>query len=357
MKFVLITGSGGLVGSEAAEFFSRKGFSVIGIDNNLRRYFFGRTASVHWNVARLKKELDHYVHYHVDVRNFKKLQKIFQNYSKDIKLVIHAAAQPSHDWAAKEPLTDFSINAGGTLNMLELTRQFCPKAVFIFLSTNKVYGDSPNFLPLRELKSRWELPKSHKFFEGIDETMAIDRSTHSLFGVSKAAADLLVQEYGRYFGMLTVSFRGGCLTGPHHAGAVLHGFLSYLMMCCVTGRSYTIYGYQGKQVRDNIHSYDLMNAFFHFYRKPRKGEVYNIGGGRVNSCSVLEAIGFCEDIAGKRMRYQYDTKNRIGDHIWYISSLKKFQSHYPRWTQKFSLKKTLLDIYHNNKGRWVSGNF
>ncbi len=351
MPIAVITGSAGLIGSEAVRFFAQKGFSVIGIDNNMRQYFFGPEASTRWNQERLKKDIPDYIHYQADIRDTKKLAKIFQKYSSGINLMIHTAAQPSHDWAAKEPLTDFGVNASGTLNLLEMTRRYCPKAVFIFTSTNKVYGDRPNELPLIELKMRWELKKNHPYYPGIDERMSIDQSKHSLFGASKAAADLLVQEYGRYFGMKTVCFRGGCLTGPNHSGTMLHGFLSYLMKCCVSGDQYTIFGYKGKQVRDNIHSFDLVNAFYHFYKKPRPGEVYNIGGGRKNSCSMLEAIALCEAISGEKMKYVYKNQNRIGDHIWYITDNGKFQSHYPQWQQTFDLRKTIEEIYANST-RW-----
>lgn len=351
MNIALITGSGGLVGSESARFFAAKKFKVVGVDNDLRKYFFGKEASTRWNVDRLKKELPGYTHKLIDIRDQKKLEKIFKEFGKDIRLIIHAAAQPSHDWAAKEPFTDFSVNANGTLNLLEMTRRHCPKAVFIFLSTNKVYGDLPNSLPLVEQEKRWELPKGHPYADGIDETMSIDASKHSLFGASKVAADILVQEYGRYFGMKTVCFRGGCLTGPNHSGAQLHGFLAYLMKCCITGQEYTIFGYKGKQVRDNIHSLDLVNAFDQFYKNPRSGEVYNMGGARQNNCSMLEAIDICEEITGKKMNYKYSDQNRSGDHIWYVSSVKKFQSHYPQWSQKYTLKETLLEMYEGLKDR------
>ncbi len=277
------------------------------------------------------------------------IEKIFKKYDFDI--IIHTAAQPSHDWAAREPLTDFSINATGTLNLLEMARQYCPEAVFIFTSTNKVYGDLPNVLPLTEKETRWEIDEDHPFYEGIDESMSIDQSKHSLFGASKAAGDILVQEYGRYFGMKTACFRGGCLTGPNHSGAQLHGFLAFLMKCCVTGEQYTIFGYKGKQVRDNIHSYDLITAFDAFFQNPQSGQVYNMGGGRANSCSVLEAIDLCEKISGKKMNYVYSDENRSGDHMWYISNLEKFQKGYPDWRQKYSLQDTLKQIYDNNISR------
>src|SRR3989338_7560665 len=338
MKVAVIRGSTGLVGSQAVEFFSKKGFLIVGIDNDLRRYFFGKEASTEWIRRQLKESFTHYSHYHLDIRNKNGLEKIFKKFKGDIKLVIHAAGQPSHDWAAKNALVDFAVNANGTLNVLELTRLYCPGAVFIFTSTNKVYGDSPNRLPVRELKNRYDLSRDNRYYHGIDETFPVDHSTHSLFGSSKLAADILVQEYGRYFGMKTASFRCGCITGPNHSGAVLHGFLSYLMKCCVTGERYAVFGYKGKQVRDNLHSYDLVNAFYHFYQRPRPGEVYNMGGGRENSCSVLEAIRLCEKLIGKKLKYFYLKENRKADHIWYISSLKKFRTHFPRWKQEFGLK-------------------
>lgn len=352
MKIAVVTGSCGLVGSEAVGYLIKKGFNVIGIDNDARRYFFGRGASTAWMRKRLAKLGKSYQHLAVDIRNHPALKKIFSRHAKNIKLILHTAAQPSHDWAAREPLTDFSINAVGTLNLLECTRQYCPQAVFIFTSTNKVYGDLPNTLPLKEKKTRLDLPSGHKFYKGIDETMSIDQSTHSLFGASKAAADILVQEYGRYFGMKTGVFRGGCLTGPNHSGAVLHGFLSYLMYACVSGTAYNVYGYKGKQVRDNIHSNDLMEAFYQFYKKPRRGEVYNIGGGRQNNCSVLEAITMCEEISGKKIKYKVLKANRVGDHQWYITDLRKFKKHYPSWKQRYGLRETLVEIYEKNLVRW-----
>jgi len=353
MQIALITGSSGLIGSEAAEFFSGKGFQIVGIDNDMRSYFFGKEASTAWNTDSLKQKIKGYTHIDIDIRNKEELEKVFKKYSTDIQLIIHSAAQPSHDWAAKEPFTDFTINADGTLNLLEMTRAHCPEAIFIFTSTNKVYGDLPNSLPLIEKDTRWEISQEHPFYNGIDESMSIDQSKHSLFGASKVAADILVQEYGRYFGMKTVCFRGGCLTGPNHSGAELHGFLAYLMKCCVTGQSYTIFGYKGKQVRDNIHSYDLVNAFYHFAQNPQSAEVYNMGGGRENSCSILEAITLCEEISGKKMSYKCSDENRSGDHIWYISDLSKFQRHYPQWQQKYNLRETLQQIFNNNVSRWT----
>ena len=346
MKVAIITGSAGLVGSESVKFFCSKGFYVIGIDNNMRKYFFGEAGTTEWNAEKLTSLFTTYKHYDVDIRNKDLVEKIFQEYSSDIELIIHTAAQPSHDWAAKEPITDFTINANGTLNLLELTRNYCPRVPFIFTSTNKVYGDTPNRLPLLETDTRWEISTEHKYYEyGIDETMSIDQSTHSIFGCSKVAADMLVQEYGKYFNMNTVSFRGGCLTGPNHSGAELHGFLAYLMDCALKKRSYSIFGYKGKQVRDNIHSEDLVNAFYQFYLNPGCGKVYNIGGSRFSNCSILEAIKICEEITGNKMEYTYMDKNRIGDHIWYISNVKAFQKDYPEWNYTKNVEQILGDIY------------
>ncbi len=348
MNIALITGSAGLIGSEAAFFLADKFDLIIGIDNNYRKYFFGEKASTEWNQQRIEAGLDNYTHFREDIRDVDAIGNIFREYGKDIKLVIHTAAQPSHDWAAKEPYTDFSINANGTLNMLEQTRLHSPNAIFIFTSTNKVYGDTPNRLPLVELDSRWEIDPAHPYFEkGIDENMSIDNTKHSLFGASKVAADILCQEYGKYFGMNTGIFRGGCLTGPNHSGAQLHGFLSWLMRCAITGDHYTIFGYKGKQVRDNIHSNDLVNMFWHFYQSPKQGEVYNAGGGRFSNCSMLEAIGACERISGRKMNYSYSDTNRIGDHIWWISDLSKFERHYPSWSRKYDLEKTLVEMHDN----------
>lgn len=349
MKVVIITGSNGLVGSESVKFFHSKGFKVIGIDNNKRSYFFGKKASTLKVGQKLKKNLKNFTLLKFDIRNFKKLEKIFKKFKKKIKCIIHAAAQPSHDWAANEPFTDFSINANGTLNLLELSRKYCSKSVFIFVSTNKVYGDSPNHLPLLEMKNRYEIKKKHIFNKGIDESMSIDSSIHSLFGVSKCSADLLVQEYGKNFGMHTVSFRLGCITGPAHAGAELHGFLSYLINANISKKKYKIYGYKGKQVRDNIHSKDLVSAFWEFYNKPRKGEIYNLGGGRNNSCSILEAIKYVEYLSGKKMKYFLSKKNRKGDHIWYITNNHKFKRHFPTWKIKINLNKIFKEIFESNK--------
>lgn len=344
-KKLLVTGSAGLIGSQSVKFFAKKGFEIYGIDNNMRQYFFGEGASTQWSQKRLKKDLkDQYHHFNIDIRDFEALQRLFKKTTFD--LIIHTAAQPSHDWAAKEPLTDFGVNAVGTHNLLELTRLYSPKAVFIFTSTNKVYGDTPNALPLIEKDTRFELPKKHKFFNGIDETMSIDNSTHSVFGASKVAADVMVQEYGRYFGMKTAVFRGGCLTGPDHSGAQLHGFLSYLVKSIILGKEYTIFGYKGKQVRDNIHSYDLVNAFYHFYKKPRKGEVYNIGGSRHSNVSMLEAIMKIEEIVKKKAKIKYSKANRIGDHIWYVSDVSRFQSHFPQWKYHYDSDDIIDEMCH-----------
>lgn len=348
MNIALITGSGGLIGSEAVRFFSEKNFNVAGIDNDMRGVFFGKEGSIQWNLKSIKEEIKNYKHYDVDIRNTKEIEKIFKNLGKDIKLVIHTAAQPSHDWAVRDPYMDFTVNANGTLNLLENTRKYSPKAVFIFTSTNKVYGDSPNYLPLVEMETRWEIKKSHNYYKGINETMSIDNTKHSLFGASKVSADILTQEYGKYFGLKTVCFRGGCLTGPQHSGVELHGFLSYLVKCAMAGKEYVIFGYKGKQVRDNIHSYDLVNAFYHFYKNPRCGEVYNIGGSRFCNCSIIEAIKMCEDMTGKKMKYKYVDNNRIGDHIWWISDISKFKRHYKGWKLTYNISDILKEIYKAN---------
>ncbi len=348
MSVAIVTGSSGLIGSEAVEFFSSRFDKVIGIDNNMRAYFFGEDGSTNWNKERLENSFENFESKEVDIRDYNSLESIFKEYNQDISLIIHSAAQPSHDWAAKEPITDFTVNATGTLNLLELTRHYCPEAVFIFTSTNKVYGDTPNDLPLVELDKRWELKEGHDYFKyGIDESMSIDNSKHSVFGASKVAADVMVQEYGRYFDLKTGIFRGGCLTGPNHSGAQLHGFLSYLMKCAINGDHYTIFGYKGKQVRDNIHSYDLINMFWHFYQNPRNGEVYNAGGSRHSNCSMQEAIELCTNISGNKMNYSYAESNRIGDHIWYISDVRKFQEHYPDWQYKYDLNDILSQIHDN----------
>lgn len=345
MSIALITGSAGLIGSESSKFFHDKGFDIVGVDNNFREYFFGEDGSTQWNRETLENSLANYNHRSIDIRSEEQIDALFAEYGKDIEVVIHTAAQPSHDWAAREPLTDFSVNANGTLNVLEATRQHCPDAAFIFTSTNKVYGDAPNELPLIEEQTRWEIASSHPYYQhGIDEMLRIDQSKHSLFGASKVAADVLTQEYGRYFGIKTAAFRGGCLTGPAHSAAELHGFLAYLVKCVVTGRPYTIFGYKGKQVRDNIHSHDLVNAFWHFVEKPRGGEVYNIGGGRHSNCSMLEAIEISQRLAGKELNYTLSDEARSGDHIWWISDVRKFQSHYPDWEYEYDIERILEEI-------------
>jgi CDP-paratose 2-epimerase len=353
MPSVIITGSAGLIGSEAAQFFCQRGFHVIGIDNDMRSRFFGAAASTKWKRDLLVRDHATYMHHDTDIRDRSAIDNIFREYGSDVDLVIHTAAQPSHDWAARDPYTDFTVNANGTLTLLEAARQFSPNAVFIFTSTNKVYGDRPNELPLIEQETRWEIDPTHQYQRGIDESMSIDLTKHSLFGASKVAADVLVQEYGRYFEMKTACFRGGCLTGPNHSGTQLHGFLSYLMKCVMTSTPYTVFGYKGKQVRDNIHSQDLVNAFDHFYRAPRVGEVYNIGGGRFCNCSMTEAIALCEEITEKKLEWSYAESNRNGDHIWWISDTGKFSEHFPGWRLQYDLRAILQQIFDNNTERWV----
>ena len=353
MSIVIITGSAGLIGSEATTFFAKQGFEVVGIDNDLRRVFFGEEASTSWNRQRLEQSLGaKYSHIEADIRDSETINKIFQKYGSNISLVIHTAAQPSHDWAARDPTMDFTVNANGTLNLLEATRHHAPESPFIFTSTNKVYGDTPNRLPLVEVESRWEIDSTHTYTTGIREDMSIDQTLHSLFGASKVAADILVQEYGRYFGLKTACFRGGCLTGPNHSGTQLHGFLAYLMKCAVTERPYTVYGYKGKQVRDNIHSADLIQAFYEFFKAPRVGEVYNTGGGRYSNCSMLEAINICQEIVEREMKWTYSEQNRVGDHIWWISDNSKFIKHYPNWRLQYNVPQILQEIYDFNQDRW-----
>ena len=344
MKIALITGSCGLVGSESSIFFSKKGFKIIGIDNNYRKFFFGNDGDISWVKKKLKNSLKDYIHFNTDIRNYNNLKKIFKKYAKKIKLVIHAAAQPSHDWAKNKPFIDFDINAKGTLNLLELTKLYAPNAPFLFMSTNKVYGDNPNKLPLIEKKTRWELKKSHKYQRGINETMSIDNCTHSFFGASKSYADLVVQEYGKNIGLKTACFRAGCITGPNHSGAKLHGFLSYLVKSSLQNKKYTLIGYKGKQVRDNIHSQDLVSCFWEFYKKPGVGEIYNIGGGRYSNCSIIEALNVIEKISKIKIKRKILTQNRVGDHIWYISDMKKFKKKYPKWKQKYSTLKIIKEL-------------
>ena len=348
MDIALVTGSSGLIGAEAVRFFDGKGFRVVGIDNDMRKQFFGDEASTEWSRKSLEADLGNYEHHNIDIRDRDRIEAVFNRYGSDIKVVVHAAAQPSHYWAAQDPHTDFSVNAMGTLVLLEAARQHSPEATFIFTSTNKVYGDNPNRLPLVEHATRWEIAEDHPFYEhGIDESMSVDQTLHSLFGVSKLSADALVQEYGRYFGMKTASFRGGCLTGPGHSGTMLHGFLSYLVKCALTGDPYTIFGYQGKQVRDNIHSHDLVSMFWHFHQDPRSGEVYNAGGGRHSNCSMQEAIAICERTTGNKMNVTYCDDHRTGDHQWYISDTRKFRSHFPEWSYQFNLEQIIGQIFES----------
>ncbi len=347
MSIALITGSNGLVGSESVNFFSKKGFDIIGIDNNLREFFFGKDGSTSWIKKKIKKEIKQYSHYNVDIRSYQSLEKIFKKYKKHISIIIHCAAQPSHDYGKNFPILDFNVNATGTLNLLELTKIYCPNVPFIFMSTNKVYGDNPNKLKIIEKKNRYELKYNDRYYKGIDETFSIDNCTHSFFGVSKTYADLIVQEYGKNIGLKTVSFRGGCITGPNHSGARLHGFLSYLVKLTTSKKKYSIIGYKGKQVRDNLHSSDLVNCFWEFYKKPKKGEVYNIGGGRFSSCSILEALNEVEALGKIDIKKKFIKENRVGDHIWYITNNDKFKKHYPNWKQKYNTKKIISELMEN----------
>ncbi len=348
MSVVLITGSSGLVGSESVNFFCEKGFDVIGIDNNLRKFFFGSDGSTLWVKNLLLKKNKNFKSLNIDIRNYNKLEKLFQKYKKKISLIIHCAAQPSHDYGKNFPIIDFNVNATGTLNLLELTKKYCYDAKFIFMSTNKVYGDNPNKLKFIENNNRWELKKNDKYFKGIEEKFPIDDCTHSFFGVSKTYADLIVQEYGKNIGLKTVCFRGGCITGPNHSGAKLHGFLSYLVKLSLKNKKYNIIGYKGKQVRDNLHSFDLVNCFWEFYKKPRRGEIYNIGGGRYSNCSILEALNIVEKIKNIKIKKKFYKLPRIGDHIWYISNLSKFKKHYPQWKQKYNTLKIIEELVDKN---------
>jgi CDP-paratose 2-epimerase len=353
MPTAIITGSGGLVGSESVRHFVQAGYTVLGVENDMRAQFFGREASTAPVTERLRRVHPEFRSVDLDIRDADGIERLFAGHARDLELVVHSAAQPSHDWASRSPKTDFGVNAVGTLNLLEAARKHSPDATFVFLSTNKVYGDTPNRLPLQDFDMRLDLLPEHPYFPGVDVHMSIDHSTHSLFGVSKAAADLMVQEYGRYFDMPTVSFRCGCLTGPNHAGAELHGFLSYLMRCAVTGTAYTVYGYGGKQVRDNIHSADLVRAFEAFHAHPRTAAVYNMGGGRDSNCSMLEAIQFCEQIAGKPLNYELSDAARIGDHRWWVSDLSAFRADYPDWGLQYGIEGILRDIYEGNVERWL----
>ena len=348
MSIVIITGANGLVGSEAVSFFSKKKYTVIGIDNNLRKFFFGEDGSTSWIKRKIIRENKNYIHHNIDIRNSQALDKLFKRYKNNISLIIHCAAQPSHDYGKNYPKIDFNVNATGTLNLLELTKKYCPNSPFIFMSTNKVYGDNPNKLKILEKRTRYELSKKNKFYNGVNEKLSVDDCTHSFFGVSKIYADLIVQEYGRNVGLKTVCFRAGCITGPNHSGAKLHGFLSYLVKQSLLKKEYTILGYKGKQVRDNLHSFDLINCFWEYFKKPKKGMVYNIGGGRFSNCSILEAISEIEYITKIKIKRKFIKQNRVGDHIWYITDNKKFKKDYPNWKQKYNTKKIIKELILNS---------
>ena len=349
MSLAIITGSTGLVGSEAVNFFHDKGFDVIGIDNNLRKLFFGKNGSTIWLKSKLIQRNKNFKNYNIDIRNSNNLEKIFRKYSKRISVIIHCAAQPSHDYGKNYPFLDFNVNATGTLNLLELTKKYSPNASFIFMSTNKVYGDNPNKLKLIEKKTRWELKLTDKNYKGIKENFSIDNATHSFFGVSKTYADLIVQEYGKNVGLKTVCFRAGCITGPNHSGTNLHGFLSYLVKASLKYKKYNLIGYKGKQVRDNLHSNDLVNCFWEFYKKPKIGEIYNIGGGRSSNCSIIEALDLVEKISRIKIKKKIFKVPRVGDHIWYISDTSKFKKHYPKWKQKYNTKKIIEELIEYQK--------
>lgn len=343
---VLVTGSSGLIGSELVSFFDARGHNLTGIDNNMRADFFGPGGDTRWNLERLRGSTRHFHHHDLDIRDRSGIHRLFQE-AGPFDLIVHCAAQPSHDLAARRPFDDFDVNATGTLNVLEATRLVSPEAVFVLMSTNKVYGDAPNELPLTELPTRYDYARAEDH-EGISETMRIDCSKHSVFGASKVAADVMTQEYGRYFGLRTVCLRGGCLTGPNHSGVELHGFLSYLIKVQLQDGTYRIYGYKGKQVRDNIHSYDVACAIQAIYENPKPGEVYNLGGGRENSCSIFEAFEKVESLTGKRMKFEYVDAAREGDHICYISDLRRLRSHYPEW----SVTRSLDDIFREIVKAW-----
>jgi CDP-paratose 2-epimerase len=354
MPTAIVTGSGGLIGSETVKHFVSRGYDVVGLENDMRARFFGPEASTAANTRRLVDSLDAFRSLDVDIRDADGVDRVVREHASDLSIVVHTAAQPSHDWAAREPHTDFTVNANGTLNLLEAVRQHKPDATFVFTSTNKVYGDRPNFLPLEDIGSRLELPADHEYFGGVPTSMSIDHTMHSLFGASKVAADVLVQEYGRYFDMPTVCFRGGCLTGPAHAGAKLHGFLSYLMRCTVTGERYTIFGYEGKQVRDNIHSADVVRAFELFHDSPRSAAVYNLGGGRDSNVSMLEAIEKCERIAGRKLDWELSDQARAGDHRWWISDLSAFKRDYPSFGITYGIDDVLQEIHDVNREHWTA---
>jgi CDP-paratose 2-epimerase len=340
-KKVLVTGSNGLIGSEVCLYFADRQFEVHGIDNNQRAVFFGPQGDTRWNQKRLEENIPNFYHHEIDIRDRNAIDGMVKVVRPNV--IVHGAAQPSHDLAASIPFDDFETNAVGTLNLLEATRRYCRESPFIFMSTNKVYGDAPNSIPLKELPNRWEY-SDPAFQEGIPEEFTIDQSRHSLFGASKAAADVMVQEYGRYFGMATCCLRGGCLTGPQHSGVELHGFLSYLVKCNIEGRDYKVYGYKGKQVRDNVHSEDVAAFMYQFYLNPKCAEVYNLGGGKENSCSIFEAFELTRSITGVSQRYTYVEQNRIGDHICYYSDLRKMKSHYPTWSITKSLPQIIQEI-------------
>jgi CDP-paratose 2-epimerase len=352
MKKIIVTGSSGLIGSEVVENYCMLGWDVYGVDNNMRADFFGPNGDTRWNQKRLQGQYKNFSHIELDIRN--RAQVISTVKEIGPYAIVHTAAQPSHDLAASRPFDDFDVNAVGTLNLLEATRLANPETIFVHMSTNKVYGDAPNSLNLVEKDTRWDYG-DQAYYNGIKETFTIDQSKHSVFGASKVAADVYVQEYGRYFGMHTCCLRGGCLTGPNHSGVELHGFLSYLIKCNVEGKKYNIFGYKGKQVRDNIHSYDVVKFMEAFINNPRKGEVYNIGGGRDNSISILEAFDLISSISGKKMIYEYVDQNRAGDHICYISDLSKMKSHYPAWDITKDLKTTFQEIFQNWQRKQGSG--
>ena len=355
MSVAVITGAGGLVGSACAALLAEQGLEVMGVDNDLRRRFFGEEASTRWRVRELERTVPGYRPHDFDIRDGAAVNALFADAGRRISAVVHAAAQPSHDWAASDPLTDFGVNAVGTLNLLEAARRHCPQAPFVFLSTNKVYGDAPNRLPMQEHDTRWEIDPRHPYAgRGVDETLSIDRSTHSLFGVSKAAADLMVQEYGRYFGLPTACLRGGCLTGGGHSAAQTHGFLAYLMACVVTGRPYVVQGHKAKQVRDILHAGDLARAIWRVIEAPRCGAVYNMGGGRASNCSMLEAIALCEGLAGRRLDWTYADAARTGDHVWWISDISAFQHDYPGFAPTLTLEDTAREICEAGRRRWLA---
>jgi len=352
MPIAIVTGSGGLIGSESVVHLVELGFDVVGLENDMRSRFFGPEASTAHTTARLLDSYEEFRSLDVDIRDKDAVDRVVRDAGAQLEIVIHTAAQPSHDWAASDPHTDFGVNAVGTLNLLQAVREHRPEATFVFTSTNKVYGDRPNFLELEEQPTRLDLPAGHRYHRGIDTSMSIDRCMHSVFGASKVAADVMVQEYGRYFDMPTVCFRGGCLTGPSHAGAKLHGFLSYLMRCTVTGEPYTIFGYDGKQVRDNIHSADVFSAFWLYHQRPRPAAVYNLGGGRASNVSMLEAVEQCEQIAGRELRYELSDQARMGDHRWWISDMSEFERDYPEFAITYGIEDVLREIYEANAERW-----